>query len=63
VKEYALLDLHAGVKLNDDKLRIGAWVRNVTNTFYWANIQDNLASISRFTGMPRTYGMQVGWRY
>lgn len=63
IKEYALLDLRAGVKLHDDKLRIGAWVRNVTNTFYWTNIQDNLASISRFTGMPRTYGIQLGWRY
>lgn len=63
VKEYALLDLRAGVKFNDDKLRVGAWVRNLTNTFYWTNVQDNLASISRFAGMPRTYGVQLSWRY
>lgn len=63
IKEYAIVDLRAGVKLNDDKLRIGAYVRNVTNTFYWTNVQDNLASISRFTGMPRTYGVQLSWRY
>lgn len=63
VKEYALLDLRAGVRFNDGKARIGAYVRNVTNTFYWTNVQDNLASISRFTGMPRTYGVQLSWRY
>jgi outer membrane receptor protein involved in Fe transport len=63
IKEYAVVDLRAGVHLHDDKLRIGGFVRNVTNTFYWTNVQDNLASISRFTGMPRTYGMQVTWRY
>ncbi|MEJ5978899.1 TonB-dependent receptor [Novosphingobium sp. PS1R-30] len=63
VKEYALLDLRAGVRLRDDKIRIGGYVRNVTNTFYWTNVQDNLASISRFAGMPRTYGVQLSWRY
>ncbi|WP_066557557.1 TonB-dependent receptor [Croceicoccus bisphenolivorans] len=63
MKAYALLDLRAGVRLNDDKIRIGGYVRNVTNTFYWTNVQDNLASISRFTGMPRTYGVQLSWRY
>lgn len=63
IKEYTLLDLRAGVRFNDDKVRIGGYVRNVTNSFYWTNVQDNLASISRFTGMPRTYGVQLSWRY
>ncbi|MBV1689483.1 TonB-dependent receptor [Novosphingobium sp. G106] len=63
IKEYAILDLRAGVRLNDGKLRIGGYLRNATNAFYWTNIQDNLASISRFTGMPRTYGVQLSWRY
>ena len=63
VKEYALLDLRAGVRLNDGKLRIGGYVRNLTNAFYWTNVQDNLASIARFAGMPRTYGVQLSWRY
>lgn len=63
IKEYALLDLRAGVRLNDGNMRVGGFIRNATNTFYWTNVQDNLASISRFTGMPRTYGIQVSWRY
>jgi len=63
IKEYAVVDIRAGVKLNNDKIRIGGYVRNLTNSFYWTNVQDNLASISRFTGMPRTYGLQLSWRY
>jgi iron complex outermembrane recepter protein len=62
-KEYALVDLRAGVKLNDGKLRIGGFVRNLTNAYYWTNVQDNLASITRFAGMPRTYGLQASFRY
>jgi outer membrane receptor protein involved in Fe transport len=61
--EYALLDLRAGVRFHNDKFRIGAYVRNLTDHFYWTNVQDNLASISRFTGMPRTYGIQLSARY
>lgn len=63
IKEYAIVDVRAGVKFHDDKIRVGGFVRNLTNTFYWTNVQDNLASISRFTGMPRTYGVQLSWRY
>ena len=61
--EYALLDIRAGVKFRGEKLRVGGYVRNLTNEFYWTNVQDNLASISRFTGMPRTYGLQLSYRY
>ena len=63
VKEYALLDLRAGVRLNDDKLRIGGFVRNLTNAYYWTNVQDNLASVTRFAGMPRTFGILLSVRY
>ncbi|GAC1409088.1 MAG: TonB-dependent receptor [Novosphingobium sp.] len=63
IKAYGLVDLRAGVRLHDDRYRIGAYVRNVGNTFYWTNVQDNLATIARFTGMPRTYGLQFSARY
>jgi iron complex outermembrane recepter protein len=63
IRAYALVDLRAGVKLHDDKLRIGAYVRNLGNVYYWTNTLDNLATIVRFAGMPRTYGVQLSWRY
>ena len=63
IKAYALVDLRAGVELPSSKLRLGVFVNNVGNTYYWTNVQDTLASIVRYAGMPRTYGVQVSWRY
>ncbi len=60
---YTLIDLRAGVDLADSNLRAGVFVRNLTNEYYWTNVQDSLASITRFAGMPRTWGVQVNWRY
>ena len=63
LKAYTLVDLRAGVELPNRKLRIGGFVNNVGNVYYWTNAQDTLASIVRYAGMPRTYGVQVSWRY
>ncbi|MDE2411882.1 MAG: TonB-dependent receptor [Sphingomonadales bacterium] len=63
IPAYALIDLRAGVEFNDGKVRVGAYVRNLTDKYYWTNVLDNLASIVRYAGMPRTYGVQVSWRY
>ena len=63
IKAYTLVDLRAGVELPNRKLRIGGFVNNVGNTYYWTNAQDTLASIVRYAGMPRTYGVQLSWRY
>ena len=62
MRSYTLVDLRAGVEFNDGNVRVGGYVRNVGNTYYWTNTQDTLASIVRYAGMPRTYGVQVSWR-
>ena len=63
MRAYTLVDLRAGAEFNDGKVRVGGFVRNLGNTYYWTNTQDTLASIVRFSGMPRTYGIQVSYRY
>ena len=63
MRGYTLVDLRAGINIPDSKIRAGVFVRNVGNVYYWTNVQDTLASVSRFAGMPRTYGVQVSWRY
>ena len=63
LKAYTLVDLRAGIELPNRKLRLGAFVNNVGNVYYWTNAQDTLASIVRYAGMPRTYGVQLSWRY
>ncbi|MFM2371144.1 MAG: hypothetical protein RIS85_866 [Pseudomonadota bacterium] len=63
MRSYTLVDLRAGVEFNDGDVRVGGYVRNVGNVYYWTNTQDTLASIVRYAGMPRTYGVQVSYRY
>jgi outer membrane receptor protein involved in Fe transport len=63
IRAYTLVDLRAGIEFPDRKLRVGAFVNNVGNVYYWTNAQDTLASIVRYAGMPRTYGLQLSWRY
>jgi len=63
IKAYSLLDIRAGFDLVDQKIRISAFGRNITNEYYWTNVQDSQNTVVRFTGMPVTYGLQVNWRY
>jgi outer membrane receptor protein involved in Fe transport len=63
MRSYAIIDLRAGFEVPDSKVRVGAYVRNLGNVYYWTNVQDNLASVTRFAGMPRTFGLQVSWRH
>lgn len=63
IDAYALFDARAGVTFNNGKIKAGVFVRNLTNKYYWTNVLDSLSTIVRFTGMPRTYGVQLSWRY
>ena len=63
VKAYTLVDLRAGAEFPNSHTRLGIYVRNVGNQYYWTNVQDTLASIVRYAGMPRTYGVQFSWQY
>lgn len=62
IDAYTLIDVRAGIETGDGKWRVMAYCYNCSDEFYWTNIQNNLASISRFTGMPRNYGLRVNWR-
>ena len=61
VKSYTLIDLRAGIKGANDAWQVYVFGKNITNEYYWTNVLDNVSSIVRYTGRPRTYG--VGVRY
>lgn len=63
VDGYTLLDLRAGASFNDGKIDVSVFGRNITNKYYWSNVQDSIVTIVRYTGRPATYGVQVAWRY
>jgi outer membrane receptor protein involved in Fe transport len=59
---YALLNLRAGVETEDGHWRIQAFGDNVTNTYYTTQAV-RTDTVARFTGMPATWGVTVGYRY
>jgi outer membrane receptor protein involved in Fe transport len=63
IKDYALVDLRAGVEAKDGSWRLAAWVKNVGNTFYWNNVVTVIDTTIRYTGMPRTFGATLNLRY
>lgn len=60
---YGLLDLRAGIQGPDDRWRAQLWVRNVTDKYYLVNAGRTIDTASRFAGLPRTYGLTVGFSY
>jgi outer membrane receptor protein involved in Fe transport len=60
---YGVLDLRAGVLSRDGRWKIEAFANNVTNTYYWTQARNAADAVFRFAGMPRTYGVTLGYRY
>ncbi len=61
VNAYTTIDARAGISSADKTWTVYAFGRNLTDKYYWTNVLDNVSSIVRYTGRPRTYG--IGARY
>lgn len=57
IKDYATLDLRVGLSNSAAQWNVGLYARNVTNSYYWTNAIRAIDTVVRFTGMPRTYGI------
>jgi len=63
IDSFTLLDLRAGVELDNGRYRLWAWGKNVTDEYYWSNVFANGNAISRFVGQPATYGVSLSARF
>ncbi|MDF0546706.1 TonB-dependent receptor [Sphingobium sp. H39-3-25] len=64
IDSYTLIDVRAGVVLKDDRWRLTAYVKNLTDKFYATLVsQPGPDAAIRFTGQPRTYGLTLSYRY
>lgn len=59
---YATLDLRVGFKAADDRWRVSVWGKNITNSYYINNVVTATDTIGRYTGMPATYGVSLGFK-
>jgi len=63
IDAYGLLDLRAGVGAADGSWRFAIWGRNVTDEYYWNNVARAIDTVTRYAGMPTTYGVSLTFRY
>lgn len=56
---YTLVDLQGGVSAADGGWKVLGYVRNLTDEYYATNVARLNDTVRRFTGMPRTYGIQL----
>jgi len=63
IDSYGLLDLRAGVGAPDGAWSINIWGRNVTDEYYWNNVARAIDTVSRYAGMPATYGVSLTFRH
>ncbi len=63
IGDYALLDAQFGVEDADGRWRAFIWGKNITNTYYWTNVVSGYDTVSRFAGLPATYGVTVSYKF
>lgn len=59
IDPYWLLDARAGVEFVDGRYRLMIFGRNLTNQYYWTNVNRQVDNARRYVGLPRTYGVQL----
>ena len=63
VRSYALLDLRAGIANESRNWRVSLYGQNVTNQYYWVSADHAADAITRYAGMPATYGVRLSYRF
>jgi outer membrane receptor protein involved in Fe transport len=54
-----LLNARVGIDAANGKWSASLWARNLTDEFYTTNTIRNSDVITRYVGMPRTYGITL----
>lgn len=63
IDAYTLVDARFGIAANDDRWAATLFVHNVFDEYYWNNVARLSDVVRRYTGMPRTYGIQLSVKY
>jgi outer membrane receptor protein involved in Fe transport len=60
IDSYTLVDLRLGLKT--DTWQVSLWGKNVFNTYYWNDVNPSFDVVSRYAGMPATYGITASYK-
>jgi len=58
---HGLLDLRLGVE--SKRWRAELYGRNVTDKYYWTNVQHVTDTVTRYAGMPATFGIFTSYKF
>lgn len=59
IKAYTVANARIGLETGDGRWQLMAWGRNIFDAYYYNNVIRATDSVSRFTGMPLTYGLTL----
>ncbi|MDR3438377.1 TonB-dependent receptor [Telmatospirillum sp.] len=59
VGAYGVTNLRVGVRVIDDSYDVSVWARNVFDTRYYQNVQENYGAYYAYLGEPRTVGFTL----
>ena len=63
IPAYALVNASLSIATSDQRWKGTLWVKNLLDRNYWTSANYSLDVITRFSGMPRTYGASVTWHF
>ncbi|MBB4640156.1 TonB-dependent receptor [Rhizorhapis suberifaciens] len=63
IDAYTLINAQLGVEDIDGRWRLWAYGNNITNEYYWTNVVKFADTVTRFTGMPATYGVSFAYNF
>ena len=63
IDAYTLVNAQLGVEDPDGRWRLWAFGNNITNKYYWTNVVKFADTVTRFTGMPATYGVSFSYKF
>ncbi|AJA09500.1 TonB-dependent receptor-like protein [Sphingopyxis fribergensis] len=63
LKPFTTVDARIGLSSPDGQWSVQAWVKNLTNEFYWTNVALLYDTTVRYAAMPRTYGIRTSFRF
>ncbi|CAN5301060.1 TonB-dependent receptor [soil metagenome] len=62
-KAYTVVDARVGINSQDGRWLAELFGRNIFDKYYWQSALRTSDAITRFTGMPATYGIRVSYRF
>lgn len=58
-----LVDLRAGIESEQGTWKFTIWGRNVFNEYYWTSSNKVLDTVTRYAGMPATFGAELSFKF